>query len=191
MKHRRARLRACAFSLLAASGFGLPGASAQTAGPGLVYPPATAPNSFFNTLYITAGNALTLIGPSSSTVVLTSFSFDNWYDNGASAGLLLYVNYSTANDCSTSAGSTWLGRFESKPGQTYQSAVAGGVTLKPPAPGQYWCLVGYLAIQGNPSSYYVPTFGYTANLISGAVPHTATAGVQALPGAVPPIAHQP
>jgi hypothetical protein len=195
MKHLRARLLACAFALLAASGFGLSGAAAQTASPGLVYPPATAPNSFFATLFVSPSASQTLIGPTSSTVVLTSYSFDNWFDqnNGAAASGNLYVYYSNASDCSANAGYAWLARFEAKPGQTYHSAIPGGVTLKPPAPGQYWCLIAATYIQGNPSTYYIPALGYTANLISGSVPpHTATANAQeSLPGAVPPIAHRP
>jgi hypothetical protein len=194
MNHRRARTLACTFALLAVSGFGFSGVAAQTAGPGLVYPPATAPNSFSGAWYMGAGNsAATLLGPSSSTVVLTTYSFENFYDqlNGAAASLLLFVTQSTASDCSGSAGGATIGRFDVKPGQVFQSVIPGGFTLKPPVPGQYWCLMAYLSLQGNPNSYYMPMFGYTANLVSGTVPHTALANAQALPGAIPPIAHQP
>jgi hypothetical protein len=194
MNNRRARVLACALSLLAPSGFGFSGATAQTAGPGLVYPPATAPNSFANGFYIGPGVGITLIGSSSSTVVLTSFSFENWYDqyNGAMASLMLVINYSTTTDCSQSAGVAWMGRIDAKPGQSSQITIPGGFTLKPKAPGQYWCLMANMAIQGNPSAYYLPMFGYTANLISGTVPATASAGVQAVvPGAEPPIGHRP
>lgn len=193
MRYRRAFLLACAYAISATSGFSLSGAAAQTAGSGLVYPPASTPNSFSNAFYVSTGSGLTLIGSNSSTVVLTTFSFENWYNqtNQATASLLLYINYSTAKDCSQSAGSAWLGRFDAKAGQTFQSAIPSGFTLKPPVAGQYWCLMGAVSIQGDPSSYYLPMFGYTANLISGAIPYTASPGVQALPSAVPPIAHSP
>jgi hypothetical protein len=193
MKNRRPRLLASAFSLVAASGLCL-SAAAQTAGPGLVYPPATPPNSFANGFYLGQGVGITLIGPSSSTVALTSFSFENWYDqyNGATASLMLVINYSTTTDCGQSAGVAWMGRIDAKPGQSSQSAIPGGFTVKPKAPGQYWCLMGNMSIQGNPSAYYLPMFGYTANLISGTAPNTASAGVQAVvPGAEPPIGHRP
>ncbi|QGM44976.1 hypothetical protein [Methylocystis heyeri] len=193
MKNRRARLLACAFSLLAASGLGLSGAAAQTASPGLGYPPATAPNSFGNGYYAMAGGGLTFIGANSSTVALTTATFANYYDqtNGAGALLSLYVRYSTTKDCSGNAGGSALGWFETKAGQSFQSTYPGGFTLKPPAPGQYWCLMGDVSIQGNPTSYYLTMIAYTANLISGTVPSTVSAGVQAVSGAVPPIGHLP
>jgi hypothetical protein len=194
MNYRRARLLACAFSLLAPSGFGFSGATAQTAGPGLVYPPAAAPpNSFGSAFYVVAGSGMTLIGSSTSTVVLTSATIADYYDqsNGAAVLLNLYVRYSTAKDCSGNAGTSWLGWFEAKPGQSFQSTYSGGFTLKPLAPGQYWCLMGDVLIQGNPNSYYLPMFSYTANLINGTVPSTASAGVQeVVHGAAPPIGHR-
>ncbi|QGM44973.1 hypothetical protein [Methylocystis heyeri] len=193
MKHRRTRLLASAFSLLATSGFVIPGAAAQTAAPGVVYPPAAPPpNSFSNAMDLTPGNGQSLIGPSSSTIVLTTFSWYNPPDqtNGATATLTLYIIYGAAQNCYGRAGIAPIGRFDAKPGQTFQSAIPGGFTVKPRDPGQYWCLMGSISIQGNPSSYLQPMFGYTANLISGTTPNTASAGVQAaMPGAVQPIGH--
>ncbi|QGM44974.1 hypothetical protein [Methylocystis heyeri] len=192
MKHRRVCLLACAYAISAMSGFGLSGAAAQTAGPGLVYPPAAAPNSFSNAMDLAAGNFQSLIGPSSSTIVLTTFSWQNPSDqtNGATATLTLFIIYSDTQSCGGLAGFAPIGRFGAKPSQTFQSAIPGGFTLKPQAPGQYWCLMGSISIQGNPSSYLQPMFGYTANLISGTAPNTASAGVQAIvPNAARPVAH--
>ncbi|QGM44972.1 hypothetical protein [Methylocystis heyeri] len=195
MKHRRACLLACAYAISTTSGFVIPGAAAQTAGPGLVYlPSAPPPNSFSYAMELAAGNGQSLIGPSSSTIVLTTFSWENPSDqtNGATATLTLYIIYGATQSCGGRAGLTLIGRFDAKPGQTFQSEIPGGFTVKPRDPGQYWCLMGSISIQGDPSSYRLPVFGYTANLISGSLANTASAGVQAaMPGAVPLIGHQP
>jgi hypothetical protein len=167
------------------------GAAAQTANPGLVYPPSGAPDSFFGTVYLQTGGPSLVLGPSTSAVVLNSLSFNNYYNqvNGAAADIELELHQSTASNCSTGVTSTEIGQYEAKPGQTFQIAFPTGIVLKPAAAGQYWCLYAYTSIQNNPSSYSYPSLSYAGYVISGVAPASALPRVPPTKG-VPPLMQQ-
>jgi len=73
--------------------------------------------------------------------------------------------------------SSWVGVgvYEAAAGQTLQIAFPTGLTLKPAAAGQYWCLTGYSLLKGNPGSYVWPIINYAGYVVSGVAPSTALA----------------
>jgi hypothetical protein len=156
---------------------GIAAADAQTASPGLVYPPSTAPNSFFGSVDIKPGVTAIFLGPSSSTVVLNSFSFSNDFaqTNGAAASIRVQFHQSAAAaDCATFL-INGVGGYEAAAGQTLQIDFPTGLTLKPAAAGQFWCLTGYVQIKGNPGSYVWPTINYAGYVVSGVAPSALAA----------------
>jgi hypothetical protein len=56
-----------------------------------------------------------------------------------------------------------------------RSALAGAdtespIVLKPLVSGDVWCLVAFMALQGNPSSYYLGEASFSGYVASGTLP---------------------
>ncbi|QGM44971.1 hypothetical protein [Methylocystis heyeri] len=167
------KLRSHLFACIPAALVALPLSQAAAQGvnpaPGIINSP---PNSFFGAVAVSVANRLQLLGPSGSTAVLNYLTFANHFTqrNEATAAIYVYFNQSSAADCGNSEGYSVIGLFEAQPGQTFQTTFPSGITLKPAAPGHYWCLMGSVSIAGNPGYYAAPIFGYAGYVLNGPPP---------------------
>jgi hypothetical protein len=165
------RLLAYAPALLISFISGIACAPASETG-GIVLSPATPPNSFFGAFGVPQGPSQILLGPSGATVVLNFISFANDFNQtgNAPASLYLYYYQTETADCGSLVNFAAIGLYQAYPGQTFQATFPTGLTLKPAATGQYWCLKGTVSVKGNPSSYTNPVFGYAGYIVSGVAP---------------------
>lgn len=124
--------------------------------------PAPPRVPFAGFIFATAGLTTTLIGPSNSTAVLTSFTLGNNYDqtNGGHASAFFSITQSTTNSCSGDAGSQVFSKYYAAAGQSFQATYPGGFVLKPDARGHWWCLTAFVSVQGNPGTYFIPELSW-------------------------------
>lgn len=149
--------------------------------------PVAPAGSFSAFTYLSAGSTTTILGPTKAALVLSTITVGNYYDQfgAAKARIVVTRSESSSADCSTYVASRVIGTYYVAAGQTQHVTFPAGVVLKPAVSGNYVCLRGSAAIQGNPSSYYLPEITATGFVEGGsfAAPGFAPASAAEADGA--------
>jgi hypothetical protein len=117
--------------------------SLYTTGTASVSAPAKPFN--LNALSFTDGVFTGQFAPTTATLALTGLRISNATPNPVTYNLYRYT--ATGGGCSSSGSSSFLGTWQVPAGQTVEEQVITPILIKPPAPGQAWCLgtlVSYL-----------------------------------------------
>ncbi len=140
-------------------------ATAGTAG-------AASPSQSFYGSVTTPRGVTTVIGPTASTLALTSLSFDNFYDqiNGASTGVSLWATISSAANCTGNVSGFLIGRFQARAGETQHLTFAAPALMQPRVPGQYLCLTANVLGPTGASALAAPMVNYSGYVVSGSAP---------------------
>lgn len=143
--------------------------------------PAPARVPFAGFIFTVTDFTRTLIGPSTSTAVLTSFTLGNNSDqtNGGHASVLLSITQSTTNSCSGDVNNLVVTKYYAAAGQSFQATYPGGLVLKPDARGHWWCLTAIPQVQGDPGTYYLPELSWIGYVERGTL--TATQATESNP----------
>jgi hypothetical protein len=158
----------------------------KTAGTISGYVGETIPKTpFFGHSFLSASVNNVLIGANKATVALTRLELANYFGqtNGATADIRLYEQSGDATTCNGSAQA--VGTYEVPTGQTVSMAAGSPIVLKPSVSGNVWCLIADAAIQGSPSSYFLPEASFSGYVASGTLPIGAVAAPSGTPASQP------
>lgn len=131
--------------------------------------PVAPVGSFSVQNYAYSGTVTPILGPTRATLVLSTITVGNYYDqtNGAKVRVSISMSESATSSCSATVGSHNIATYYAMPGQSFHGVFPTGIVLKPSKAGNYICLKASANIQGSPSSYYLPEVSATGFVESG------------------------
>ncbi len=147
--------------------------------------PVAPMGSFSTYRYLYNSSTNTLLGPTKASLVLSTISVSNYYDqtNGAPVRVVVSILESTAANCASYVSSQIVGVYSAAAGQTFQGTYPAGVVMRPKVSTNYVCLTATMSLKGSPSGYYLPEVVVTGFVEGGSFTAPAFASAAEADGA--------
>lgn len=143
-----------------------------------------APSNTFTAFQFIDTGVTNILGPTQASLVLSTITTGNYYDQYNGAKLRVIVNRleSATASCSSPVESRTVGVYYLSPGQSFHATFPEGIALRPKVAGNYVCLTATMQIQGNLGGYYLSDFlvsGYveSGTFVSSAMAPTSAADI--------------
>ena len=134
--------------------------------------PTVPKGSFFGFSGATPGVESFMIERNKATVALTRMAFEDPFDqtNGATVRFIVIQAVANGDVCDGSGAFNIVGTYEAAVGQSVIDEPSAPIVLKPPAAGEFWCLLVSTAINGNPTTRSTPFVSFSGYTVSGTLP---------------------